>query len=287
MRKKIPLILFFFITTILSARIISLDNIEITVPKSVHITNNEIFRWNDFIFKYEKMFNIETNIKIQIIFIERDKIKDDISGMNREFVSGFAVPKENTLYVLIPLKVNDFPINNLDNLICHEVIHIIIYNATDGNNIPVWLNEGLAQYLSGQYPSSFNYVIGVLFNNTPDFLPLTYKKFYKNGSFFYPYSYDFMRYIAEKYGTLKLIKFAKLFRYSQNSEKNFNIAFKKDYFSVFQEFKKGLKKKYNILTIFTPWFFMIFAAFLLIIGYIAFLIKRIREKRAVQIEENY
>jgi len=48
------------------------------------------------------------------------------------------------------IPVGDGPTNRLELVLKHELVHALFSVATDGRNLPSWLDEGLAQWLSCQ-----------------------------------------------------------------------------------------------------------------------------------------
>jgi len=69
-----------------------------------------------------------------------------------EWSQAVAFPKENL--VVLKLKSAE-EIKNSLKILLHELVHINLANHLLSRRIPVWLNEGLAQYLSGE-DFSFN-----------------------------------------------------------------------------------------------------------------------------------
>jgi hypothetical protein len=59
------------------------------------------------------------------------------------WVSGFAVG-ESDLVVLFPARSPSYPSGTLEDVLRHEVAHVLIWRASAGRPIPRWFNEGLA-----------------------------------------------------------------------------------------------------------------------------------------------
>src|SRR5262249_23970964 len=59
------------------------------------------------------------------------------------WISGFAVPTSD-LVVMFPARSPSYPDDSLEDVLRHEVAHVLIWRASDGRSIPRWFNEGLA-----------------------------------------------------------------------------------------------------------------------------------------------
>jgi hypothetical protein len=59
------------------------------------------------------------------------------------WISGFAVG-ESDLVVLFPSRSPRYPSDTLEDVLSHEVAHVLIRRASAGQPIPRWFNEGLA-----------------------------------------------------------------------------------------------------------------------------------------------
>jgi hypothetical protein len=59
------------------------------------------------------------------------------------WVSGFAVGESN-LVVLLPARSPGYPDDTLEDVLRHEIAHVLIWRAAGGRHIPRWFDEGLA-----------------------------------------------------------------------------------------------------------------------------------------------
>jgi hypothetical protein len=59
------------------------------------------------------------------------------------WISGFAIG-ESSLVVMFPARSPGYPDNTLEDVLRHEVAHVLIWRATAGRPLPRWFNEGLA-----------------------------------------------------------------------------------------------------------------------------------------------
>ncbi len=58
-----------------------------------------------------------------------------------QWVAGFA---ENESVAIFPSRSPRYPDDTLEDVLRHEVAHVMIFRAADGRSIPRWFNEGLA-----------------------------------------------------------------------------------------------------------------------------------------------
>jgi hypothetical protein len=58
-------------------------------------------------------------------------------------IAGYAIPAED-LAVLLPERVPSYPYDSLDEVLLHELTHVLASRAAGGRELPRWWNEGLA-----------------------------------------------------------------------------------------------------------------------------------------------
>ena len=67
----------------------------------------------------------------------------DVARGVAPWISGFAVGESN-LVVIFPARSPGYPDNTLEDVLRHEVAHILIWRASAGRPLPRWFDEGLA-----------------------------------------------------------------------------------------------------------------------------------------------
>ena len=65
----------------------------------------------------------------------------DLARSVAPWVAGFA---QEESVVIFPSRSPSYPDNSLDDVLRHEVAHVLIWRASSGRPIPRWFNEGLA-----------------------------------------------------------------------------------------------------------------------------------------------
>jgi hypothetical protein len=66
------------------------------------------------------------------------------------WVSGYTDGVSNVV-VLLPERTPSYPDGGLEEVLAHEVAHVLIYRASAGRNVPRWFNEGVAMLAGRSY----------------------------------------------------------------------------------------------------------------------------------------
>ncbi len=146
--------------------------------------------------------------------------------------------------IRIPIKGLSGKTKELTNLVAHEYTHAVIYDIT-GPGCPVWLHEGLAQYMEGadvakadelvlEYYKQYN-DIPSLKNFSEGFMGLSSNKAY----FAYMLSLSGTNYLIKTYG----MSFIRDLLTGLGDEKEFDEAFTDVYFITFDSFMSRWKNK--------------------------------------------
>ena len=80
---------------------------------------------------------------IQLVLAPEDS---EVALRTPSWISGFALGERNVA-VLFPSRVPNYPDSSFEELVLHEVGHILVYRAADGSPVPRWFNEGLALFV--------------------------------------------------------------------------------------------------------------------------------------------
>jgi len=138
------------------------------------------------------------------------------------------------------------------HVIHHELVHAIINDMIYGGNvqgvlsgrvllqIPLWANEGLAEFLSVDWDTNSDMVLRDLAieENLPEVEQLNYSILaYKGGQ-------SVWQYITKKYGREKVGEVFQQMRRTQNAEKGFESALGVDFEKLTEDWHDYLKKEY-------------------------------------------
>jgi len=83
---------------------------------------------------------IEAGPPIRVILATE---RSDLARGVPPWISGYAVGASDVV-VLFPARSPTYPDNTLEDVLRHEVAHVLIWRASNGEPIPRWFNEGLA-----------------------------------------------------------------------------------------------------------------------------------------------
>ena len=137
------------------------------------------------------------------------------------------------------------------HVIHHELVHALLNDMIyDGNiqsiiagrvklQIPLWVNEGLSEYLSMNWDTKADMTLRDLSINEqmPTVKQLESYMAYKGGQ-------SVWKFIAEKYGREKIGEIITSMKMTQNAEKGFERALGMDYEDLTNKWHKYLKKEY-------------------------------------------
>lgn len=136
----------------------------------------------------------------------------------------------------------------LEKVIFHEYTHAVVHRM-GGGRVPVWLNEGIAQYEEGQEGDSeqrFRFLV-----SSGNIVPLTYLE----GSFMamdqnqamvaYIEGLSAVKYILEEYGAGILIRLVCNYKDGKGSEAAIKDTFQMTYKEFQESWTRNLKKRYG------------------------------------------
>ena len=137
------------------------------------------------------------------------------------------------------------------HVIHHELVHAMVNDMMYGGSIqgiitgkirlriPLWVNEGLAEYLSMNWDTKSDMIIRdmAIHEQMPPVEQLDAYMAYKGGQ-------SVWRYIASTFGREKVGEILLEMKYSQNAEKGFKRALGMDFDDLTEKWHKYLKKEY-------------------------------------------
>jgi len=137
------------------------------------------------------------------------------------------------------------------HVIHHELVHALINDMVYGGRmqnvvssrtrirVPIWSNEGLAEYLSSNWDTKADMVIRdiAVHERMPSIKELNYFMAYKGGQ-------SLWRFITGKYGREKVGDVFRSMKKTQNDEKGYEAALGMNYDELTKQWHKYLKKEY-------------------------------------------
>ena len=137
------------------------------------------------------------------------------------------------------------------HVIHHELVHAVVNDMVYGGNIqsvvsgaqllrlPLWVNEGIAEYLSSNWDTKADMVIRDMAVN--DYIPsvkeLEYYMAYKGGQ-------SVWRFVAEKYGREKIGEIYIAMKKTQNAERGWEQALGMVFEDLTEQWQDYVKKEY-------------------------------------------
>lgn len=137
------------------------------------------------------------------------------------------------------------------HVIHHELVHALINDMVYGGRmqnvvssrtrirVPIWSNEGLAEYLSSNWDTKADMVMRdvAIHERMPSVKELNYFMAYKGGQ-------SLWRFITGKYGREKVGDVFRSMKRTQNDEKGYEAALGMNYEDLTKQWHKYLKKEY-------------------------------------------
>lgn len=148
-----------------------------------------------------------------------------------------------------------FPFNGnyeqFRHVIHHELVHAVINDMVYGGSmqhvissrtkirVPIWSNEGLAEYLSSNWDTKADMVMRdiAIHERMPSVKELNYFMAYKGGQ-------SLWRFIAGKYGREKIGDVFRSMKITQNAERGYERALGMNFTDLTTQWHKYLKKEY-------------------------------------------
>lgn len=141
--------------------------------------------------------------------------------------------------------------NNFWHLIRHELVHVVVNDMIYGGNIqsvvsgrvrlqiPLWMNEGLAEYISMGWDTNADMILRDIATNTdiPNINELDYYLAYKGGQSVY-------RFIAERYGDQKIGEIWTNMKGRSSAEKGIEKSIGLDIKELTEAWHKWVRKEY-------------------------------------------
>lgn len=196
----------------------------------------------------------------------------------------FAVPKKKLIVIRNPknMQIN----SNFYQVLTHEYNHILLHNIASNVAIPLWFDEGFAQYFANQWNirKEFIFVKEALQGNTLELnsYNFNYPQFKKKREIFYLQSYYTTKYLISRFSKKQFQEFLDKLQNSQNFGKTFLKVYKISLSEFLFRVEKSIKS-HAILTVFYSGFGLFWFIIPMLV-FVAYLRKKILKKR---IEENW
>lgn len=121
-------------------------------------------------------------------------------GLAPDWGEAIAIPGHKSI-IIKSIRITTYQYS-FKSVVLHELVHLRLHQTLDGNTVPVWFNEGLAMYLSGE-SGSLNLISRGLIGSNILYLDeieelFRFKK--HKAQLAYALSYSAIAYLVEYYG---------------------------------------------------------------------------------------
>ncbi|MCE9598534.1 MAG: BamA/TamA family outer membrane protein [Spirochaetia bacterium] len=216
------------------------EGLETTALKSAEMGENAAMR-------YEKLFNHRLTKQIPVFLYASPQ---DFAQTNvlpfplDESTGGFTDFYRRR--VVLPFQ-GDYAV--LRHVLDHELVHAFQFDVLGGERLgsyPLWLMEGMAEYLSlGWDQSAENFVRDAVLNDRmPDLIQL-HNEQVQNGYAYYKAGQAVMLFIAERYGPERIAFFLKILRNENSLDRASRAAFNLSPEELNIEFGKFIRARYS------------------------------------------
>ncbi|MEE8340480.1 MAG: hypothetical protein V3R52_00105, partial [Candidatus Neomarinimicrobiota bacterium] len=194
------------------------------------------FRWN--LKKPVSILVYNSHKDFQQTNVTYTYLSEGIGGVTELFKNRIVIPFEGSY-------------EQFRHVIHHELVHAVVNDMVYGGNVqsvvsgaqllrlPLWVNEGIAEYLSSNWDTKADMVIRDMTVN--DYIPsvreLEYYMAYKGGQ-------SVWRFVAEKYGREKVGEIYIAMKKTQSSEKGWELALGMDFDDLTEQWQDYVKKEY-------------------------------------------
>jgi hypothetical protein len=115
--------------------------VAIEGPQDLAAATARLRQWRaERLIGFQRLIGLEdAGEPIRVVLAREDSV---VAGGAPPWVAGYA--RSDGLIVLFPSRVPIYPYSSLDELLGHEVAHVLVARAAAGREVPRWFNEGLA-----------------------------------------------------------------------------------------------------------------------------------------------
>jgi hypothetical protein len=203
-------------------------------------------------------------------------------GQPPTWAVGTAYPAHNLIILRSPRGIKGGR-TEVEEVLRHEYVHLVLARALEGHEAPHWLDEGFTMLQSRGWSISWTYILsrGVL---SKALIPLAelangFPLDQHQAQLAYAQSFSFVSYIKNEYGAEALTRLIKGIAHGLDTETALRLATGLGLRSLERGWKAELKKRYSWIPIVTSFFSLWFLASLLFL--LGYWLKRRRAKRTL------
>lgn len=225
-------------------------------------------------------FSLEERVRVYLVNDE-DEVDQFYGGSIHPGVIAFAQPHQSTIYLISPKVTKS--LTDTREVFKHELAHI--FNHHISPQIPLWLNEGLAMWISGEKRLQENFWLS-LAALTGSFLPLreiehSFPLERRKNGLAYAESRILVIYIMDVYGMDGLRRLLKELNSTDDPDEAIRNSFGLDYGEFDREFLSFLRGRYRWISIlgegFPLW------SLLLVLFLTVYMVKRYKTRKRLEL----
>jgi hypothetical protein len=180
-----------------------------------------------------------------------------IYGSAQDLQGAMVYPQEWTggvAYTSYGIIAIGIPTNQLSwgqGAMTHELTHQAIFQVTFNpyNDLPVWLNEGLAMYAEGPLSAVYVNMLNIAIKNNGLFTVKTlaspFSAFPDKANLSYAESYGFIDYLVSTYGSAKMSQLLEIFHQGSDFDPAFQSVFGFDMDGLYAKWKPWAVERYG------------------------------------------
>jgi hypothetical protein len=238
--------------------------------------------------RLETMMGLQAPAAMDVFIVTTQQAFDSLAGNAiPDWGAGVAIPFKHRIVIKSPrILPGD---KSLGELVAHEYAHMVLASAVGYREVPRWLDEGLAMYMSAEWSWDDNLAMAraVIFGGEIPLSDIEHLNRFTAAKAQVAYAESFLafKYFLDTYGRSSL----RILLFGIASGKSFNdamvAAIGANYGAFEQEFAGYLHGRYNIVSLlFDSNLFWILLAVIVIVG---FLIVRLRRRRRIEELDEY
>ncbi len=239
--------------------------------------------------RIEGLFHEALDVPVSVRLTKSDKeFEGFLYNQVPEWSQAVALPQQR----MVILKLADAEqIKKSPQILIHELVHILLYDFLQGAYLPVWLNEGMADYFSEGGLSFEKKIVlaqAMVQKKIIDLMSIDslLKMKAPQARLAYVEAQSAVEFMAKQFGDQRLIELLKNIRHQKNFHKAFRFTFGFDLLDFEIQWNEFIKQKYRWLVLlkFEEWIFALSGLLFLIAVVVVYL--RNRKKLKTLSEED-
>jgi hypothetical protein len=231
--------------------------------------------------------DVESSPVRVIVARSLDEFRELTGGQTERWILGVAV-HPGSLIIVKPPRLVPNPLTNLEETVKHELTHVMLARVSNPENVPRWLNEGIAMRVSGEMRTKADWMIaGAIVRGALipiDKLDERFPASHEGASLAYAESLSVVDYLADTCGQEGL---QKLLRSLQHESFDNALAtnLRLDIYTLSERWVRSVRISPYVITFVASFIAFWIMTALVIIGFVRKRRLGLRKKREWELEE--